>query len=330
MSKVPIWGIVVWVVAGAVLGLLWAWPLWAVSRVFQEGISKGQWGSYYDDTPYLRLRSGYFELGSAGAVLLSTWVLVRRGWGVAFGWLAANTLLTLGITFTIENTYYYVTENEEFTGFRLLGLDPILTVAALPTAGWGLAVVAEEVRSRLEKRSHFLALAGVTGFLAVAVATMMLGNWAYSCERSWSWKPNADLSGCNLSGADISGRNLQRANLARANLARASLRDADLDMADLRGANLEGANLTRANLARADLARGANLAGANLAGADLDMADLRGANLEGANLAGAYLTGYPDGANLEGANFTGASYDRSTRYPAGFDPAARGMRFVAP
>ena len=49
-------------------------------------------------------------------------------------------------------------------------------------------------------------------------------------------------------------------------------------------------------------------------GADLGGADLRGADLRGANLRG---------ANLRGADLWGAFANEFTRWPAGFDPAAR-------
>jgi hypothetical protein len=69
---------------------------------------------------------------------------------------------------------------------------------------------------------------------------------------------------------------------------------------------------------------GANLAGAYLAGANLAGAYLTGAYLTGAYLTRAYLPGANlTGANLSGANLTGAVADQNTRWPDGFDPAAR-------
>ncbi len=84
--------------------------------------------------------------------------------------------------------------------------------------------------------------------------------------------------------------------------------------ADLGGADLGYADLGDVNLAAADL-RDANLTGVNLANANLRAADLAGANLRDANLRD---------ANLWGANLTGARYTLSTRWPAEFDPKARG------
>ncbi len=76
---------------------------------------------------------------------------------------------------------------------------------------------------------------------------------------------------------------------------------------------------------------GANLGTDNLGGGtDLTDANLVGARLTGANLVGARLTGANlVGARLSGARLTGATYDRHTRFPAGFNPSTAGMRLVA-
>ena len=56
---------------------------------------------------------------------------------------------------------------------------------------------------------------------------------------------------------------------------------------------------------------GSVLVGADLTGAALDRASLRG-------------TDFRD-AILQGASFVGAIYDDQTKFPAGFDPVARGL-----
>ena len=129
------------------------------------------------------------------------------------------------------------------------------------------------------------------------------------------WCQDADLAGANLRDA-----NLRHAYLRYANLGGADLRVANLWEADLRDANLGYADLRDANLRGADL-RGANLGYAYLRGANLGYAYLRGANLGGANLRGANL----GGANLRGANLRDAFANKFTRWPDGFDPAARGV-----
>ena len=104
--------------------------------------------------------------------------------------------------------------------------------------------------------------------------------------------------------------------------------------ADLRGVDLSGASMMDAYLSWADLT------GAILVGTDLSYGDLTGANFTDANLENALLMDTTSmlvnftRANLVGVDlrnayllsavFTGATYDRSTMWPDGFDPVARG------
>ena len=133
----------------------------------------------------------------------------------------------------------------------------------------------------------------------------------------------AELAGLSLQGTVLRGLILEQV---------------DLENRDLRGADLRGARLLGANLSGADL-RGVNLEGAHLDGADLSGADLRHArlatatigiaNFRAADLRGADFVGH--GAKrvlwdigMGSADFVGASYDSSTRWPAGFDHLSRG------
>jgi len=109
-----------------------------------------------------------------------------------------------------------------------------------------------------------------------------------------------------------------------------SLRAAKLFGADLRDAHLDDADLTGASLARANMDQ-ATLCRANLSQADLTFASLLAANLQGAWLFGTRL----GRVALNGprpqqrdANLRGARYDGTTRWPAGFDPRARGAILV--
>lgn len=106
------------------------------------------------------------------------------------------------------------------------------------------------------------------------------------------WLPHANLGGVILSRADLRGATLRGACLRRA-----ALQEADLSEADLRGADLSCAQVRAASF-RADLC-GANFRGLSL---ELNLWD----------------------PELGGADFSGARYSRSTRWPAGFDPKARG------
>lgn len=99
---------------------------------------------------------------------------------------------------------------------------------------------------------------------------------------------------------------------------------------DARGADFFAANFDKASLRRANLQGAifyeASLVGAILAGADLRNADLRNADLRGANLSdderkdeGVQKTQW------SGIRLAGASYDASTKLPAGLDPVQQGM-----
>jgi uncharacterized protein YjbI with pentapeptide repeats len=146
----------------------------------------------------------------------------------------------------------------------------------------------------------------------------------------------ADLTGAVLRDKDLRGANLHNAKLNGARLDRAVLIGAKFGIKDTPGsADLTHAWLVRANLERADLWSvllfEAHLEGANLTGAELGTANLAGAYLIGANLTKAKL----GGANLRAADLTGAiltgvewrdryyrraTYDKRTRWSAGFDP----------
>jgi hypothetical protein len=147
--------------------------------------------------------------------------------------------------------------------------------------------------------------------------------------------------------------------LARYGLTKATLRQGKLGGRDLRGVRLPRADLSGLDLSRADL-RDAVLSGCDLTGTDLAGADLRGARLNGcllftmlrgADLRGSRVTGRMSGnfdtARLEAADFSKAkiapdprvcspwccqgsatfnraTYNISTRWPAGFNPVSRG------
>ena len=171
----------------------------------------------------------------------------------------------------------------------------------------------------------------------------------------------------DFSGADLRNRRLLRPNLAErlaglsfdefytsedyqngkdvftADLSQVKLNDAICDKVDLhgaclvtaslcrvrmRGTNLRNGVLNRADLEKADLSnadlRGVRLSGASLRGANLSGADMRGANLSQADLSGANLQGIK---HLD-ATLGKARFDGDTRFPAGFNPAARGWVLV--
>jgi len=132
--------------------------------------------------------------------------------------------------------------------------------------------------------------------------------------------PEVRLDGLDFSKLDVAEADLRGAHLIEASFAGSSLERAILDQARLDRAELLGADLTEASLVEAQLL-GCDLAEARLDGADLRMAELARANLAGANLST---------ARLGGADLKSAFADARTRWPVGFDPAARGVIQLLP
>ena len=153
-----------------------------------------------------------------------------------------------------------------------------------------------------------------------------------------------DFTGKDLSGQDFSGANLTDSTLKNAKLEKANFQGADLTDADLTGATVTEADFTGANLQdaiisgvyflRANLSK-ANLKGtkklnigsaASLRGADLRKVELSGSanamDMREADLRGARLK---DVYSLADARIKRAKYDRTTIFPADFDPQQAGL-----
>jgi uncharacterized protein YjbI with pentapeptide repeats len=137
---------------------------------------------------------------------------------------------------------------------------------------------------------------------------------------------DADLRGMRVVSSRVvvsnEGSPAQSANEVL--VSRTSFQDAVLDWAvlkgvDLRRVNLAGASLRGANLAGARLSR-SNMARTDLVFADLSDADLAGANLEGADLRNARVCS----GNLGQARLADATFNSSTEWPPGYDPAGAG------
>jgi pentapeptide repeat protein len=106
-------------------------------------------------------------------------------------------------------------------------------------------------------------------------------------------------------------------NFQQVRLAKAYLADLDAKYADFFEADLSEVSLRRAQLQNATF-RNANLRSSVLAEADLEGADLRGAHLEGARL--------DEARNLDKARFNAeTTWDKSTTWPTGFNPASAGL-----
>lgn len=91
-----------------------------------------------------------------------------------------------------------------------------------------------------------------------------------------------------------------------------------MDGISLAGADLSEANLHHVNLQRANL-RHLNLYASDCSGASFRDADLSHANLRAANLQNSVLTG---------TQLFESYFDHLTKWPAGFDPLARGARNI--
>jgi len=125
----------------------------------------------------------------------------------------------------------------------------------------------------------------------------------------------------DLRRADFSGQDLEGITIIQADLREADFTGADMYWASGFESNFDGAILRNTQLAGADL-KCATFRGADLRGAYISFDNLNGSpSLEGADLTGSLL----DGADLKGCE-----YNDSTRFPEGFDPAARGMIWVDP
>jgi uncharacterized protein YjbI with pentapeptide repeats len=146
--------------------------------------------------------------------------------------------------------------------------------------------------------------------------------------------PGQQFAGANLQGVDLEGAT-GRPDFSQSDLRGALLFSVDFEHASFNGAKMAGAVLTGSRLLQGyfpsvDLTN-ADLSFAVLDGAYFNDASMRGANLTGASflafggrpadLRGADLTD----AVLDGTVFTSAIYDCKTRWPAGFDPGARGL-----
>ena len=171
----------------------------------------------------------------------------------------------------------------------------------LVVAGAG-AVRAEEVFSGEDVSKRSFARKPLEGALFDA---------AIANETDFS---EARLARAVFRGAQLAEARFDRADLTGADFREAAMRWTSFTDTDASGANFEGCDLSKAHLRRTVL-RGANLR--NLVGIGTGEAlDLRGADVRGAN-----LLGFEEGGGTP-AKWRGAKYDRSTKWPKGFDPAA--------
>jgi uncharacterized protein YjbI with pentapeptide repeats len=121
------------------------------------------------------------------------------------------------------------------------------------------------------------------------------------------------ISDKDLSGLDMKKSDLRKMQLSYRKLIGADFSECDLSDARLQGCDLRNADFTNAKLINTILYE-ADLRGANLQNAILNKTDFSQARLEGADFRG---------AKFEDVEFR-ATYDKSTQWPDGFDPDAKG------
>jgi uncharacterized protein YjbI with pentapeptide repeats len=148
---------------------------------------------------------------------------------------------------------------------------------------------------------------------------------------AWNERPEGqrvglgDFQDADFSGSDLRGVNFEKANLCRANFSNTNLRGARFFLAKLRKASLREADLRKADVdfvgAQDVDAEGADFREANLAYGRWRRANLKYANLRGANLCQAGFEGTDlTGADLADVTVHRTTYDRTTKFPAGFKP----------
>jgi uncharacterized protein YjbI with pentapeptide repeats len=148
-----------------------------------------------------------------------------------------------------------------------------------------------------------------------------------------------NLAGANFEDAVCRSTKLSKAVLTGANFLNADLSDADLSYADVSGCDFRNAKLAFTSFTRADASK-ANFEACDMSKLILNGVKFREANLRNtkgmhnvveldlykADLRGADLTELAD--TTRQCNFRKATYDKLTRWPQGFDPAAAGAVLV--
>lgn len=134
---------------------------------------------------------------------------------------------------------------------------------------------------------------------------------------------SGDFYQCRVNGASFAGMKIQ---------------DASFRMCDLSNANMKGVVLgPNVRFFRVTLNE-ADFAGADLAGAEIDSVNFRGADFRDAKNIRSIRRSNFQRADLRGADFSkvpqpfiemewdDAVYDAKTKFPAGFDPQANGLK----
>lgn len=167
-----------------------------------------------------------------------------------------------------------------------------------------------------------LLLVGGVADLTLADHQQRIENLRFVRERSSS---DVDTSR-PFRGLDLQEQNLSGLNLPKAEMAGAQLDNADLRFIQLRGAQLHSADLRKANLTDSTLYKtefiGARLQDARIKHSFAWKAKFQGADLSGTDFARTTLreADFTGAENLDKAKFRGSCWDRTTKWPDGFEP----------
>jgi uncharacterized protein YjbI with pentapeptide repeats len=144
------------------------------------------------------------------------------------------------------------------------------------------------------------------------------------CQFNETKFTDVKLDRARLAGITFQGGHWMTCQLDGANLREARL--IKLETYEIKAADVDFSLVEAPKHAFSDckLER-ANFAGANLAGGAISACALAGASFREANIVGTDLSEQ----ELAGVDLTGAKYDRKTRFPEGFDPAAAGAVLVS-
>jgi uncharacterized protein YjbI with pentapeptide repeats len=167
-----------------------------------------------------------------------------------------------------------------------------------------------------------LSLLGGVADLSLADHQQRLENLRFVRERS---SPDVDTSR-PFRGLDLQEQNLSGLDLPEAKMVSALLEEADLRFIHLQGAQLQRADLREANLTDSSL-YGAKFIGAQLQDAHVVHSFAWNAEFEGADLSGTDFTrtalraaDFRGAKNLDKARLQGSCWDRTTKWPEGFEP----------
>jgi uncharacterized protein YjbI with pentapeptide repeats len=149
--------------------------------------------------------------------------------------------------------------------------------------------------------------------------------WFSGQKFSSKKEMQGDYFQCRINGADFEGMVISNAKF---------------EQCDLSNANMKGVKFAKDVQVRRATMNEANLMGADFGGAVVDSVNFRGADLRKAKNFTAVKKSNFQRADLRGADFSklsmpmiemewdDATYDSSTKFPAGFDPDKAGLKKV--